>query len=126
MSRNYLQPLNNNIKARTNEHHKNHQLQENHDQKDDLVEDQKSEQDVEKHKEISTDINEEVEKSNDKEDREAEDRLKDWTPQSKCHFCIDGKLDSEHNNHGVLVCIIKIFYTLTKNQNEPERIFSLT
>ncbi|KRT84567.1 hypothetical protein AMK59_361, partial [Oryctes borbonicus] len=37
-----------------------------------------------------------------KQEQEAEDRLKDWSPQSKCYFCVDGKLDSDHNNHGVL------------------------
>lgn len=35
--------------------------------------------------------------------KEAEERLKDWTPQTKCYFCVDGKLDSEHTTHGVLV-----------------------
>lgn len=107
MSRNYLQPLNNNIKTRTNEHQKiNHQQQENYDQKNDFVEDTNSEQDVEKRKEITIDVKEEVEEQQQQKEREeAEDRLKDWTPQSKCYFCVDGKLDSEHNNHGVLVRI---------------------
>ncbi|XP_071050001.1 mushroom body large-type Kenyon cell-specific protein 1 isoform X2 [Onthophagus taurus] len=34
--------------------------------------------------------------------QDAEDQIKDWSPQSKCYFCVDGKLDSEHNNHGGL------------------------
>lgn len=41
--------------------------------------------------------------------KEAEERLKDWTPQTKCYFCVDGKLDSEHTAHGVLV-IYFIFF----------------
>lgn len=32
-----------------------------------------------------------------------QERLKDWSPQNKCYFCVDGKLDSDHNNHGAPV-----------------------
>lgn len=46
-----------------------------------------------------------------KQEQEAEDRLKDWSPQSKCYFCVDGKLDSDHNNHGVLVSCADTSYT---------------
>lgn len=38
-------------------------------------------------------------------DLEEQERLKDWSPQSKCYFCVDGKLDSDHNNHGASVSI---------------------
>ncbi|GLV32784.1 Ecdysone-induced protein 93F [Carabus blaptoides fortunei] len=31
-----------------------------------------------------------------------QERLKDWSPQSKCYFCVDGKLDSDHTTHGAL------------------------
>lgn len=32
-----------------------------------------------------------------------QERLKDWSPQSKCYFCVDGKLDSDHTTHAALV-----------------------
>lgn len=37
----------------------------------------------------------------DEADAEDEYKVKDWSPTSKCMFCVDGKLD-EHNNHGAL------------------------
>lgn len=36
-------------------------------------------------------------------DAAAQERLADWTPQSKCYFCVDGKLDSANHTHGGLV-----------------------
>lgn len=38
-----------------------------------------------------------------KEDDEEQERLKDWSPQDKCYFCVDGKLDSDNTNHGASV-----------------------
>lgn len=38
-----------------------------------------------------------------KEEEEEQERLKDWSPQSKCYFCVDGKLDSDHTTHGPMV-----------------------
>lgn len=36
-------------------------------------------------------------------ENDEQERLKDWSPQSKCYFCVDGKLDSDHTTHGALV-----------------------
>lgn len=43
-----------------------------------------------------------------------QERLKDWSPQSKCYFCVDGKLDSEHTNHGALVSTSNILSQLSQ------------
>lgn len=101
-SRNYLQPLNNNVKKLG-------------DIQRDLT-DAKSEPDRTSDKEDRQEVACENSRPNSRreedevaaapaavKEREAEDRLKDWSPQSKCFFCADGKLDSDHNNHGVLV-----------------------
>lgn len=101
-SRNYLQPLNNNVK-KTGEIYRD-------------FTDAKSESDRISDKEDRQDIIRENSRPNSRreeeetvivttviKEQEAEDRLKDWSPQSKCYFCVDGKLESDHNNHGVLV-----------------------
>lgn len=48
-------------------------------------------------------VKEQEREEHQKENENDLDRLKDWTPPTKCHFCVDGKLDSEHTTHGVLV-----------------------
>ncbi|XP_015839258.2 mushroom body large-type Kenyon cell-specific protein 1 isoform X2 [Tribolium castaneum] len=85
ISRSYLQPLNNNVKT-----------QDRHDQKDTATSSPKNDADG------ADAATEPKEKENEKSSQEVEDRLKDWTPQTKCYFCVDGKLDSEHTAHGVL------------------------
>ncbi|KAG5891573.1 hypothetical protein JTB14_015839 [Gonioctena quinquepunctata] len=110
MSRSYLQPLNNNIK-RTNPseedideyYHKdqkqNHQLQVIDSNLD------KNESGKTGREEAREEGGEKVDQGKEEHQKENEkdvDRLKDWTPQSKCYFCVDGKLDSEHTTHGVL------------------------
>ncbi|RZC37911.1 hypothetical protein BDFB_001442, partial [Asbolus verrucosus] len=127
MSRSYLQPLNNNVKTpRTNQeeyhrhHHKetspetpepvqnDHQKNTRDHQKDSNAatltssSTPKNDDDGEKNN-VDDAASERKEKENEKAtSQEVEDRLKDWTPQTKCYFCVDGKLDSEHTAHGVL------------------------
>ncbi|KAF5296641.1 hypothetical protein FQR65_LT10181 [Abscondita terminalis] len=83
-SRNYLQPINNNVeKIRTN---------------DDYIKHQRHFFDSKKLEEIDVklqDIKEEIRNITKQED--AVEQTKDWSPQSKCYLCVDGKLDSENN-----------------------------
>lgn len=145
MSRNYLQPLNNNIN-RTNPssgdeyHHHNNNTSSKPTTTTTATTLTKSQQflniDSEKNESsnnnnkivvpslidsnisIVRDINEKESKEYQQQQKEnnksaaagndikqelLEDRLKDWSPQTKCYFCVDGKLDSEHSAHGVLV-----------------------
>nr|CAH7745535.1 unnamed protein product [Callosobruchus chinensis] len=120
MSRNYLQPLNNNIK-RTN-------LSEDEEEYQKEVKTQSVVLDTEKEDESTTikqetngdcggdeedspaaaaaaasETQETKEEECQKENEKAAlERLQDWTPETKCYFCVDGKLDSEHTAHGVL------------------------
>lgn len=100
MSRNYLQPLNNNIKTRLSEGSQKDQVQ------DDRLE-LKATDSLQGQLDTNGLDGRGPTKENTKEEnerlREAEDRLKDWSPESKCYFCVDGKLDSEHSAQGVLV-----------------------
>lgn len=107
MSRSYLQPLNNNIK-RTNPseddldleyHHKDKQVRANSTLDSDLEKKEFKVKPETNGEDEGKEGKEEYQKENEKE----VERLKDWTPQTKCYFCVDGKLDSEHTNHGVLV-----------------------
>jgi hypothetical protein len=117
MSRSYLQPLNNNVKTtpRTNldDHHhykeetpdpavQNHHHHHIH-QKDNTATTYTSSSTPKNDDDGGDAATERKEKENEKRTQEVEDRLKDWTPQTKCYFCVDGKLDSEHTAHGVLV-----------------------
>lgn len=97
MSRNYLQPLNNNIKTRLCEGSQKERLQEDRLElkATDSLPDTNGIDGRNPTKENTREENERL--------RETEDRLKDWSPESKCYFCVDGKLDSEHSTHGVLV-----------------------
>jgi transposase-like protein len=116
MSRSYLQPLNNNVKTtpRTNldDHHhykeetpdpavQNHHHHHIH-QKDNTATTYTSSSTPKNDDDGGDAATERKEKENEKRTQEVEDRLKDWTPQTKCYFCVDGKLDSEHTAHGVL------------------------
>lgn len=136
MSRNYLQPLNNNVKIpQTNQtdfikesspevlervgvpNERNHIIvatNNNHNhQKDNTTTvfpklSSKNSDYVDSETNNGVDDVELLEERRKEEDekrrqKEAEERLKDWTPQTKCYFCVDGKLDSEHTAHGVLV-----------------------
>ncbi|XP_018573417.1 mushroom body large-type Kenyon cell-specific protein 1 isoform X2 [Anoplophora glabripennis] len=110
MSRSYLQPLNNNIK-RTNpsddEYHKDtKQSQVSSDSDLDKSESNQAREPAPPTRETNGDGGKDgpgrLEYQKENEKAEAEDRLRDWTPQNKCYFCVDGKLDSEHTAHGVL------------------------
>ncbi|CAH1962243.1 unnamed protein product [Acanthoscelides obtectus] len=126
MSRNYLQPLNNNIK-RTN-------LSEDEEEYQKEVKTQSAVLDTEKEDESSTTVKQETngggedegdngsspaaeaaasetkeeQCQKENENEAALERLQDWTPETKCYFCVDGKLDSEHTAHGVLVSIVSM------------------
>lgn len=104
MSRNYLQPLNNNIKTRLNEGSHKDQIHPTTEDRLDLKSASESQQ---RQSDTNGIDGRGPTKENTKEEnerlREAEDRLKDWSPENKCYFCVDGKLDSEHSTHGVLV-----------------------
>lgn len=67
-----------------------------------------------KHEEIDAkrkDKNEEIKKEDGLKLVDEEEQIKDWTPDSKCYFCLDGKLDSENNtSHGTLVGVTSYFY----------------
>lgn len=109
MSRSYLQPLNNNIK-RTNPSEDDLDLEYYHNKDKQQTRTNPSSDSGLERKEfkVKPETNGEDEGKDDKEEYQKEngkevDRLKDWTPQAKCYFCVDGKLDSEHTNHGVLV-----------------------
>lgn len=111
MSRSYLQPLNNNIKRTSSS--------EDSDYHHARTNNWNPQTDSDQEKEAKPEINGKgdggkAEKEEQKENEEKEERLKDWTPESKCYFCVDGKLDSEHTAHGVLVSFllysINIFY----------------
>lgn len=100
ISRSYLQPLNNNVKDHRHDP-KATSSPKNDDDGADATPEPK-------------------EKENEKSSQEVEDRLKDWTPPTKCYFCVDGKLDSEHTAHGVLVSHI------ASNRSEiPARLHAL-
>lgn len=88
MSRNYLQPINNNVeKIRTDDDFLKHQR--------DFSDSNQKLKGIEiKFKEIR--------KDEKLKQEDIEDRLKDWSPDSKCYFCVDGKLDSENTSHGAL------------------------
>ncbi|XP_063907629.1 mushroom body large-type Kenyon cell-specific protein 1 isoform X2 [Zophobas morio] len=112
MSRNYLQPLNNNVKTPKDHHNNNHNSnkeveQNNHHEKDNNTATYTSSS-TPKNDDGGGDsavTTEHKEKENEKTTLQpppVEDRLKDWTPETKCYFCVDGKLDSEHTAHGVL------------------------
>lgn len=100
ISRNCLQPINNNVEnIKENEEY----IKEQADYSD--FNQKRSEADVN-----CRDIKEEVELTQ----LEEEDRLKDWSPQSKCYFCVDGKLDSENStSHGALVRPFYLIFTLS-------------
>lgn len=149
MSRNYLQPLNNNIKKPQGDDTTPITKSENHEedsQKDKVTTEgeptaasrpadasarvseevqeevatessseenrsQPSDQEVdgEARRDNENGVASEPEKSPEEEERlrkeqqEAEDRLKDWTPQKECYFCTDGKVEDQLTNHGSLV-----------------------
>ncbi|CAG9859345.1 unnamed protein product [Phyllotreta striolata] len=115
MSRSYLQPLNNNIKRTnevdTDEYHHQKEAKSNRLQTQTPNTDSESDKDHSKQgggkQEALNGTEGDRAKEEDREERQKEnendsDRLKDWTPPTKCHFCVDGKLDSEHTAHGVL------------------------
>lgn len=127
MSRNYLQPLNNNIN-RTNPpssedeyHHHHTNNNKTTSATTTLTKFDSSEKDESNGKLIDSNLSpasrDDDKEYQQKENKSAaaaaagndikqellEDRLKDWSPQTKCYFCVDGKLDSEHSAHGVLV-----------------------
>ncbi|KAB0794684.1 hypothetical protein PPYR_11523 [Photinus pyralis] len=78
-SRNYLQPINNNVeKIRT--HEDNIKYQRYFKKQEELV-----------------DIEDDLKKEYRIKQEDADEQPQDWSPQSKCYFCIDGKLDSENN-----------------------------
>ncbi|KAJ8917845.1 hypothetical protein NQ315_010757 [Exocentrus adspersus] len=112
MSRSYLQPLNNNIK-RINPSDDVYYKEAKHQQSIlssdsdlDKGESNQAREPAAPAREINgeggRDGQDRLVHQKENERTEAEDRLKDWTPQSKCYFCVDGKLDSEHTAHGVL------------------------
>ncbi|KAJ3643979.1 hypothetical protein Zmor_026658 [Zophobas morio] len=118
MSRNYLQPLNNNVKTPKDHHNNNHNSnkeveQNNHHEKDNNTATYTSSS-TPKNDDGGGDsavTTEHKEKENEKTTLQpppVEDRLKDWTPETKCYFCVDGKLDSEHTAHGVLVITLTV------------------
>nr|WAT94099.1 E93X1 [Henosepilachna vigintioctopunctata] len=94
MSRNYLQPLNNNVKSRTTP-----ELPE-------CRRDYSGSDSEQSENKIVT-------RDNCASEGDAKAVVRngrtspgtpalDWKPQDKCHFCVDGKLDSEPNSQGVL------------------------
>ncbi|XP_057657234.1 mushroom body large-type Kenyon cell-specific protein 1 isoform X2 [Diorhabda carinulata] len=110
MSRSYLQPLNNNIK-RTNSQVDIEDEYQKESAKSIRLQAQTVEVELDKGAQVNgietggekgkgeqQKIKGEYQKENEKDI----EKLKDWTPQTKCHFCVDGKLDSEHTTHGVL------------------------
>lgn len=114
MSRSYLQPLNNNIK-RTNPSEDDLDLEYHHKDKH-LRTNPTADSDLERKEfRVKPEINGEDEGKEGKEEYQKEnekevERLRDWAPQTKCYFCVDGKLDSEHTNHGVLVSILCLLF----------------
>ncbi|XP_018321152.1 mushroom body large-type Kenyon cell-specific protein 1 isoform X2 [Agrilus planipennis] len=109
MYRNYLQPINNNVeksKAVVQQEYrkdlgevpftklyKAEKLEQVNDYAPSLDEKLRKDEEVvasAKYK-VDEDIN----------NKKVEERLKDWIPESKCYFCVDGKLDSENTiTHG--------------------------
>ncbi|XP_072398870.1 mushroom body large-type Kenyon cell-specific protein 1-like isoform X2 [Diabrotica undecimpunctata] len=117
MSRSYLQPLNNNIKRTNPQVDTDDEYYQKELAKSIRLQVQATEVDLDKGDTKTVGKQEQVngiekrekegEVKKEKEEYQKEnendiDRLKDWTPQTKCHFCVDGKLDSEHSTHGVL------------------------
>lgn len=138
MSRNYLQPLNNNIKPRINEEYQKEQQEETstttttqtkqggtggEEQRNGL--DGRTTTDH-----AATAATREEADRQQQQAAEAEERLKDWSPESSCYFCVDGKLDSEHTAHGVLVRKFLVIDTLTlaivvaRQSCKPFRIYN--
>ncbi|KAF5288640.1 hypothetical protein FQA39_LY15335 [Lamprigera yunnana] len=91
-SRNYLQPINNNVeKIRTN---------------DDYIKYQRNFLDSKQQVEIDIKLQgtrEDIQGEHRRTQENVEQPIKDWSSQTKCYFCVDGKLDSENNiSQGVL------------------------
>lgn len=106
MSRNYLQPLNNNIKPRINEEYQKEHLEGTPTKQGSASEEGEPRnglEDVSNSNAAAKENHEEADRHQQQQAAEAEERLKDWSPESRCYFCVDGKLDSEHTAHGVLV-----------------------
>nr|ATI99809.1 ecdysone-induced protein 93 [Leptinotarsa decemlineata] len=110
MSRSYLQPLNNNIKRSNppeedldeyHHHHKDYKQNLHPHQADSEGNEPKTGGKEEEARGEGGGGDRAIE-GHQKENEKDVDRLKDWTPQDKCYFCVDGKLDSEHTTHGVL------------------------
>lgn len=115
MSRSYLQPLNNNVKL--NDEISNETSVDGAKEERDRTEEKVEERICSATTAVTTNCDELITASDDREEEEAatrdkeavEERLKDWSPQSKCYFCVEGKLDSDHNNHGGLVSLSFFF-----------------
>lgn len=94
MSRNYLQPLNNNVKSRTTPEHQ--ECRRDYSGSDS----EQTENRVVSKDNCTSEGSERVGVRNGLTTLEPE--VQDWKPQDKCNFCVDGKLDSEPNSQGVL------------------------
>lgn len=113
MSRNYLQPLNNNVKSRASEHQERHRDYSGSDS-------EQTENRVISIKNFAPEGDEKVGARNGLTSLEPE--VQDWKPQDKCNFCVDGKLDSEPNSQGVLVRkIIHLLHTSCRKNSRTYR-----
>lgn len=104
MSRNYLQPLNNNVQLKANQEEYNKDYSESDSEqcenKIQSVKDSFTTQ-------LSNDdekvvVKQEVVNGAEEKKANATPEPQDWKPQDNCYFCVDGKLDSEQNSQGVL------------------------
>ncbi|KAL3267681.1 hypothetical protein HHI36_006815 [Cryptolaemus montrouzieri] len=94
MSRNYLQPLNNNVKSKTTPEHQ--ECRRDYSGSDS----EQTENKVVTRDNFSSEGDVKAGVRNGRTTPET--GAQDWKPQEKCYFCVDGKLDSEPNSQGVL------------------------